>query len=137
LRRTGTDFSAVPDVDYSALKILIEGDQKLRECGIVRWFVALNPGALRMIQRSALGEMPGRARLLFDLQSIGARKRALIGLVCGMFVSVKRIEAAGYSSRQRVQIDSHQRQLPENITLSRRKTRSMRSGVNPGNAVPA
>jgi anti-anti-sigma regulatory factor len=62
------DFSAVPDIEYSALKMLIEGEERLRERGAVLWLVALNPEVLRMVQRSPLGETLGRERMLFNLQ---------------------------------------------------------------------
>jgi len=63
------DFGAVPDIEYSALKMLIEGEARLRERGSLLWLVALNPEVLRMVQRSTLGETLGRERLLFNLQS--------------------------------------------------------------------
>jgi high affinity sulfate transporter 1 len=63
------DFSAVPDIEYSALKMLIEGEERLRERGAVLWLVALNPEVLRMVQRSPLGETLGRERMLFNLQT--------------------------------------------------------------------
>ena len=50
------DLSAVSDIEYSALKMLVEGEERLRERGILLWLVAVNPGALGMIQRSSLGE---------------------------------------------------------------------------------
>ena len=61
------DFSAVPDIEYSALKMLIEGEERLRERGSLLWLVALNPEALGMVQRSSLGETLGRERMLFNL----------------------------------------------------------------------
>jgi len=61
------DFSAVSDIEYSALKMLIEGEQRLREHGIPLWLVAINPEALGMIQRSSLGETLGRERLIVNL----------------------------------------------------------------------
>jgi len=61
------DFSAVSDIEYSALKMLIEGEERLRERGILLWLVAVNPEALGMIQRSSLGETLGRERLVFNL----------------------------------------------------------------------
>ena len=63
------DFSAVPDIEYSALKMLIEGEERLRERGILLWLVALNPEVLGMVQRSSLGDTLGRERLLFNLQT--------------------------------------------------------------------
>ncbi|SDX32511.1 SulP family inorganic anion transporter [Thiocapsa roseopersicina] len=62
------DFSAVPDIEYSALKMLIEGEERLRERGAALWLVALNPEVLRMVQRSPLGKTLGRERMLFNLQ---------------------------------------------------------------------
>jgi len=61
------DFSAVFDIEYSAVKMLIEGEEKLRERGIALWLVSLNPEALGMIQRSSLWETLGRERLVFNL----------------------------------------------------------------------
>lgn len=63
------DLSAVPDIEYSALKMLIEGEERLQERGVELWLVALNPEVLRMVQRSSLGEKLGRERLIFNLQS--------------------------------------------------------------------
>ncbi len=63
------DFRAVFDIEYSALKMLIEGEERLRERGIALWLVGLNPEALGMVQRSSLGETLGRERLLFNLQT--------------------------------------------------------------------
>lgn len=62
------DFSAVPDIEYSALKMLTEGEARLRERGALLWLVALNPEVLRMVQRSPLGETLGRERMLFNMQ---------------------------------------------------------------------
>jgi len=70
------DFSAVFDIEYSALKMLIEGEEKLRDRGILLWLVALNPETLSMVQRSSLGETLGRERLLFNLQTAVERYRA-------------------------------------------------------------
>ena len=62
------DFSRIFDIEYSALKAIIEGEQRLRERGIFLWLVALNSEVLRMVQRSSLGQMLGRDRMLFDLE---------------------------------------------------------------------
>jgi anti-anti-sigma regulatory factor len=66
-RVLAVDFSAVSDIEYSALKMLIEGEERLRERGILLWLVALNPEALGMIQRSSLGETLGLERLIVNL----------------------------------------------------------------------
>jgi len=62
------DFSGVFDLEFSALKAIIEADQRLREAGIQMWLVALNPEVLAVVQRSQLGLALGRQRLLFDLE---------------------------------------------------------------------
>ncbi len=61
------DLSAVPDLEYSALKMLIEGEERLCARGAELWLVALNPEVLTMVQRSSLGDTLGRERLLFNL----------------------------------------------------------------------
>jgi high affinity sulfate transporter 1 len=71
------DFSAVPDIEYSALKMLTEGEERLRARGVLLWLVALNPEVLRMVQHAPLGETLGRERLLFDLRTAVERYRAL------------------------------------------------------------
>ena len=62
------DFSAVPDLEYTALKALSEGEKKQRARGVLVWLVGLNPGVLRMVQRSALGETLGREAMHFNLE---------------------------------------------------------------------
>jgi SulP family sulfate permease len=66
-RVVAMDFSAVTDIEYSALKMLIEGEERARERGLLLWLVALNPAVLGMVQRSSLGDTLGRERLLFNL----------------------------------------------------------------------
>lgn len=70
------DFSAVIDIEYSALKMLVEGEEQLRARGAELWLVALNPEVLAMVQRSSLGETLGRERLLFNLPLAVERFRA-------------------------------------------------------------
>ena len=41
------DLSAVPDLEYTALKALIEGEKRQRELGVSTWLVGLNPGVLK------------------------------------------------------------------------------------------
>lgn len=67
VRVVAMDLSAVPDLEYSALKMLTEGEERLRERGIALWLVALNPEVLGMVQRSPLGATLGRERMLFTL----------------------------------------------------------------------
>ena len=62
------DLSRVFDLEYSALKMLIEGEEKARQRGILLWLAGLNPEVLKMVQRSTLGETLGRERMLFNLE---------------------------------------------------------------------
>jgi len=61
------DMSGVTDLEYSALKMLIEAEANLRATGIQLWLVALNPEVLEVVQRSSLGETLGRERMVFTL----------------------------------------------------------------------
>jgi MFS superfamily sulfate permease-like transporter len=57
------DLSVVPDIEYTALKALIEFEAKLREIGITLWVSALNPSALLVVERSPLGKTLGHERM--------------------------------------------------------------------------
>jgi MFS superfamily sulfate permease-like transporter len=67
------DLSAVPDLEYTALKMLTEGERRQRERGVTLWLVGLNPGVLQMVQRSPLGTALGRERMQFSLELAVAR----------------------------------------------------------------
>jgi SulP family sulfate permease len=41
------------------------------------WLVGLNPGVLRMVQKSPLGEVLGREALHFDLEAVIAKFRVI------------------------------------------------------------
>jgi high affinity sulfate transporter 1 len=62
------DLSGVFDLEYTALKMLIEGEKRQRERGVLLWLVGLNPEVLAMVQRSSLGETLGRERMHFTLE---------------------------------------------------------------------
>jgi len=62
------DLSGVFDLEYTALKMLIEGEKRHRESGVWLWLVGLNPEVLAMVQRSPLGETLGRERMHFTLE---------------------------------------------------------------------
>jgi high affinity sulfate transporter 1 len=70
------DLSAVPDLEYTALKALLEAEKRQRDRGICLWLVGLNPAVLRMVQKSSLGEILGRGALHFNLESAIAKFRA-------------------------------------------------------------
>jgi sulfate permease, SulP family len=62
------DLGGVPDLEYTALKMLSEGEKRQRENGVSLWLVGLNPGVLQMLQRSPLGTVLGRERMQFSLE---------------------------------------------------------------------
>ena len=61
------EMSAVPDLEYTALKALTAAEQKLREAGTTVWLVALNPGVRDVIDRAPLGKTLGEGRILPSL----------------------------------------------------------------------
>ena len=60
------DMSAVPDIEYSALQALIEGEKNLTELGASLWLAGLNPGVLDMVRRAKFDEKLGSERMLFN-----------------------------------------------------------------------
>jgi high affinity sulfate transporter 1 len=62
------DMSAVPDLEYTALRALSEGEKRFRAHGVLLWLIGLNPGVLRIVQKSALGEVLGREAMQFNLE---------------------------------------------------------------------
>jgi SulP family sulfate permease len=62
------ECSAIPDFEYTALQTLIQAEEKLRQHGVALWLTALNPEALRVVRRSALGKVLGRERMFFNLR---------------------------------------------------------------------
>jgi sulfate permease, SulP family len=71
------DLGAVPDLEYTALKALVEGEKRQRERGVRVWLVGLNPGVLRAVQKSPLGQALGREELHFNLEAAVAKFRAI------------------------------------------------------------
>ena len=67
------DLKAVFDLEYTALKMLTEAEQRHRQNGVQLWLVGLNPGVLEMVQHSPLGQTLGRDRMFFDLEQAVAR----------------------------------------------------------------
>jgi len=62
------DCSAVFDIEYTALKMLTESEEKLRREGITLWLAAFTPDVLAVVKRSRLGEILGRERMFFNLE---------------------------------------------------------------------
>ena len=76
-RVVAVDMSAVPDLEFTALKALTEGERRQRDRGVRLWLVGLNPGVLQMVQKSPLGEALGREGLHFNLEVAIAKYLAM------------------------------------------------------------
>ncbi len=75
------DLSAVPDIEYTALRMLTDGEEKLREAGTTLWLVAMNPEVLEIVQHSELGARLGRERMFFTLEQAVAKFQEQAGAV--------------------------------------------------------
>ena len=62
-------LGGVFDLEYTALKALIEAEERLRKAGISLWLVSLAPSVLEMIQRASLASTLGRDRMHFNLET--------------------------------------------------------------------
>ena len=71
------DMSRVPDIEYSALQALMEGEERATERGAVVWLVGLNPGVLEVVRNSGLAERLGRERMLFNARAAIERYKAM------------------------------------------------------------
>jgi sulfate permease, SulP family len=71
------DMSRVPDIEYSALQMLIEGDKRATERGAAPWLVGLNPGVLEVVRNSGLDKQLGPERLLFNARTAIERYKQL------------------------------------------------------------
>jgi high affinity sulfate transporter 1 len=71
------DMSRVPDIEYSALQALMEGEQRATERGAAVWMVGLNPGVLEVARHAGLDARLGRERMLFNARAAIERYQAL------------------------------------------------------------
>jgi MFS superfamily sulfate permease-like transporter len=69
-RVLAVDMSRVPDIEYSALKMLVDGEQRMTEEGVTVWLAALNPSVLASVRSSALADRLGPERLLFNARAV-------------------------------------------------------------------
>jgi anti-anti-sigma factor len=63
------DCRGVTDIEYTALRMLVEAEEKLRTGGTSLWVAGLNPQVLDVVRRSALGDRLGRAGMFFNLDA--------------------------------------------------------------------
>jgi sulfate permease, SulP family len=69
-RVVALDLSAVFDVEYTTLKMLAEGEERMRSLGISVWLAGLSPDVLTVVRRSPFGEAVGNERMFFDLKKV-------------------------------------------------------------------
>ena len=62
------DMSNVLDIEYTALKMLMEAEKRQLARGVKLWLVGLSPQVLDMIRRSDLGKTLGRERMFFNME---------------------------------------------------------------------
>ena len=63
------DCSPIPDIEYTALKMLMEAEAKLRARGIELWVAACSPEVLTVFRRAGFADTLGTGRMLFNLQA--------------------------------------------------------------------
>jgi len=76
-RVVALDLSGVFDLEYTALKMLTEGELRQRERGIELWLVGLTPDVLQIVQRAPLGRALGDGRMFFNMEDAVAKYQAL------------------------------------------------------------
>jgi len=63
------DMSRVPDIEYSALQALMDGEKRATERGAAVWLVGLNPGVLEVVRHAGFDARLGRERMLFNARA--------------------------------------------------------------------
>jgi sulfate permease, SulP family len=63
------DCSAILDIEYTALKLLIESERRMGERGIALWLAAMNAETRTIVAKSSLSERLGPARAFLSLQT--------------------------------------------------------------------
>jgi high affinity sulfate transporter 1 len=76
-RVVALDLSRVPDIEYSALQMLMDGERRWTESGAVVWMAGLNPGVLETAKHAGLDQRLGRERMLFNARAAIERYQAL------------------------------------------------------------
>ena len=73
------DLCAVFDVEYTVLKMLAEGQARMKERGIELWLVDLTPDVLTAVRRSPFGLAVGEEHMFFTLEEAVAKYLATRG----------------------------------------------------------
>ena len=72
------DMSRVPDIEYSALQALIEGEKRTTAGGTIVWLAAMNPSVLEVVRRTDLAQRLGRERMLFNARLVIERYQEML-----------------------------------------------------------
>jgi len=78
------DGRGLIDLEYTALKMLIEAEERLRRQGVTVWMASLTPEVLKVVQQSPLGRTLGRERMFFNVQSAVQRYEQNAGAAAGL-----------------------------------------------------
>lgn len=70
------DCSAMPGLEYTALKMLVEAEERLSAEGTALWLAALNPEVLELVRRTPLAKRLGRERMFFTVEQAVAAFKA-------------------------------------------------------------
>jgi high affinity sulfate transporter 1 len=62
------DCDAIPDIEYTALMLLTEFEEQLREAGVSLWLAALNDTPFNVVERAPLGATLGHERMKLNLE---------------------------------------------------------------------
>jgi high affinity sulfate transporter 1 len=76
-RVVALDLSRVPDVEYSALQLIMEGEKRAASRGVTLWLAALNPAVLQVVRNAGFDRQLGPDRLLFNAREAIARYQAM------------------------------------------------------------
>jgi MFS superfamily sulfate permease-like transporter len=63
------DCRAVIDVEYTAIKVLEQMDDRLRRDGCELWLAGMTRGVFDVIERSGIGAQIGHQRMFLNLQA--------------------------------------------------------------------
>ena len=61
-------MSGVFDIEYSALQMLIEGERRTAERGVILWLAGLNATVLEYVRASGFADQLGPERLFFNAE---------------------------------------------------------------------
>ncbi len=76
-RVLAVDMSRVPDIEYSALQAVMEGEARATGRGTLVWLVGLNPGVLEVVRHAGFDQRLGHERMLFNAREAIQRYQAL------------------------------------------------------------